>query len=83
MTICPAQRSEIGKHHEEEFTRLVEDPSAIIEPLMIVIFEPMIGVMVVALYLPIFSLGEVNRWPSMVDFNRQINLSSFPWNQSI
>jgi uncharacterized membrane protein (DUF373 family) len=44
--------------YEKEFTTLVDGLSTIIEPLMIVFVGAMIGVMVVALYLPIFSAGN-------------------------
>ena len=48
----------IAKYYEEEFDAVTEGLSAIIEPLMIVFVGAMIGVMVVALYLPIFSAGD-------------------------
>jgi type IV pilus assembly protein PilC len=48
----------IAKYYEEEFDAVVAGLSAIIEPLMIVFVGAMIGVMVVALYLPIFSAGD-------------------------
>jgi len=48
----------IASYYEEEFDAVVEGLSAIIEPLMIVFVGAMIGVMVVALYLPIFSAGD-------------------------
>ncbi len=51
----------IAKYYEEEFTTLVDGLSTIIEPLMIVFVGMMIGVMVVALYLPIFSAGDAIR----------------------
>ena len=51
----------IAKYYEEEFTAVVEGLSTIIEPLMIVFVGAMIGVMVVALYLPIFSAGDAIR----------------------
>ena len=51
----------IAKYYEEEFTTVVEGLSTIIEPLMIVFVGAMIGVMVVALYLPIFSAGDAIR----------------------
>jgi type II secretory pathway component PulF len=43
---------------EEEFTATVDNLSTIIEPLLIVFVGLMIGVMLVAMYLPIFSAGE-------------------------
>ena len=48
----------IARYYEEEFTTVVDGLSTIIEPLMIVFVGLMIGVMVVALYLPIFSAGD-------------------------
>lgn len=48
----------IAKYYEEEFDTVVEGLSSVIEPLMIVFVGAMIGVMVVALYLPIFSAGD-------------------------
>ncbi|MDB3891923.1 type II secretion system F family protein [Alphaproteobacteria bacterium] len=51
----------IAKYYEEEFTAVVDGLSTIIEPLMIVFVGAMIGVMVVALYLPIFSAGDAIR----------------------
>ena len=53
--------SSIARYYEEEFTTLVDGLSTIIEPLMIVFVGLMIGVMVVALYLPIFSAGDAIR----------------------
>lgn len=50
--------SSIARYYEEEFTTVVDGLSTIIEPLMIVFVGLMIGVMVVALYLPIFSAGD-------------------------
>jgi len=51
----------IARYYEEEFTTVVDGLSTIIEPLMIVFVGLMIGVMVVALYLPIFSAGDAIR----------------------
>ena len=51
----------IAKYYEEEFTTLIDGLSTIIEPLMIVLVGFMIVVMVVALYLPIFSAGDAIR----------------------
>ena len=51
----------VAKYYEEEFTTFVDSVSTIIEPLMIVLFRAMIWIMVVALYLPIFSAGDAIR----------------------
>ena len=53
---------------------LVETLLNIIEPLMIVFVGTMIGVMVVASYLPTFCIGDTIHWPSMVASNRQTTL---------
>ena len=49
----------IANYYEEEFDTLVEGLSTVIEPLMIVFVGGLIGTMVVALYLPIFSAGDL------------------------
>ena len=51
----------IAKCYKEECTTVVDGLSTIIEPLMIVLVGVMIGIMVVALYLPIFSAGDAIR----------------------
>jgi type IV pilus assembly protein PilC len=48
----------IAKYYQEEFESVVEGLTSMIEPLMIVFVGGMIGAMVVALYLPIFSAGD-------------------------
>ncbi len=49
----------VSNYYEEEFNSMVAGLSTIIEPLMIVIVGAVIGAMVVALYLPIFSAGDL------------------------
>ncbi len=49
----------IANYYEEEFDGLVEGLSTVIEPLMIVFVGFLVGIMVVALYLPIFSAGNL------------------------
>jgi len=51
----------IAKYYEEEFTTVVDGLSTIIKPLMMVLFGTMIGIMLVALYLPIFLAGDAIR----------------------
>ena len=48
----------IARHYEDEFTAVVHGLSPIIEPLMIVFVGLVIGVMMLMLYLSIFSAGE-------------------------
>ena len=43
----------------KEFDALVEGLSTVIEPVMIVFVGGLISMMVVALYLPIFSAGDL------------------------
>ena len=57
-TIASVPLTSIAHYYSEEFTTVVDGLSAIIEPLMIVFVGWMIGVMVVALNLPIFSAGD-------------------------
>ena len=51
----------IAHYYEEEYNAVVDGLSTIIEPLMIVFFGLIMGVMMVALYLPIFSAGETTK----------------------
>ena len=48
----------IATYYEEEFDGVVTALSSIIEPLMIVIIGAIIGVLMIALYMPIFSIGQ-------------------------
>lgn len=48
----------IANYYEEEFDGVVAALSSIIEPLMIVIIGGIIGLLMVALYMPIFSIGN-------------------------
>jgi type IV pilus assembly protein PilC len=48
----------IAVYYEEEFDGVVAALSSIIEPLMIVVIGAIIGLLMVALYLPIFSVGQ-------------------------
>jgi len=48
----------IANYYEEEFDNVVAALSSIIEPLMIVIIGAIIGLLMVALYMPIFSIGN-------------------------
>jgi type IV pilus assembly protein PilC len=48
----------ISKYYQEEFEAVVKGLTAVIEPLMIVFVGGLIGVLVLALYMPIFNLGS-------------------------
>jgi len=50
--------SSIAKYYEEEFDDSVKKMSALLEPVMIVFLGITIGFILVAMYLPIFSMGE-------------------------
>ena len=49
----------VAQYYEEEFDTIIARLSTIIEPIMIVLVGAMIGAMVIALYLPIFSAGNL------------------------
>lgn len=49
----------LARYYEEEFDAVVEGLSTVIEPIMIVVVGGMIGALVVAMYLPIFSAGDL------------------------
>ena len=48
----------IARYYEEEFDNVVAALSSIIEPLMIVLIGGIIGLLMIALYMPIFSMGN-------------------------
>jgi type IV pilus assembly protein PilC len=49
----------IADFYDEEVDQAVENLTAMIEPFMMVFLGGMIGALVVAMYLPIFKMGEV------------------------
>jgi len=51
----------ISNYYEEEFDTVVKGLSTIIEPIMIVVIGAIIGILMVALYMPIFNVGQVIR----------------------
>jgi len=50
-----------AEFYEQRVTAKVEGLSSLIEPIAIVVLGAVVGVMLVALYLPIFSLGQAMR----------------------
>ena len=53
--------SRTADFYEQRVTAKVEGLSSLIEPIAIVILGVVIGLMLIALYLPIFSLGQAMR----------------------
>jgi len=53
--------SKVADFYEEEVDRTVDGLTSLIEPLMIVFIGGIIGVIIIALYLPIFKIGELIR----------------------
>ncbi len=51
--------SKVADFYEEEVDRTVDALTSLIEPLMIVFIGSIIGIIIVALYLPIFKIGEL------------------------
>jgi type IV pilus assembly protein PilC len=51
--------NKVAGFFEEEVDRMVNTLSTLIEPILIVILGVIVGGILVALYLPIFKLGEV------------------------
>ena len=49
----------VTKYYEEEFDTVVENLSALIEPIMIVFMGIMIGGLMIAMYSPIFNVGAL------------------------
>lgn len=51
--------SKVADFYEEEVDRMVDGLTSLIEPFMIVFIGGVIGVIIVAMYLPIFKIGEL------------------------
>jgi type IV pilus assembly protein PilC len=51
--------SSVSRYYQEEFESVIKGLITVIEPLMIVFVGSMIGLLVFALYLPIFGAGDV------------------------
>ena len=56
-----AMAGKVADFYEAEVDDAVESLSSLMEPLIMVILGPLIGGLVVAMYLPIFKMGEVVR----------------------
>jgi len=54
-----AMLAKIADFYDEEVDQAVENLTAMIEPFMMVFLGGMVGALVVAMYLPIFKMGEV------------------------
>jgi len=51
--------SKISDFYDEEVNTAVEGLTSMIEPLMMVALGPLVGFLLIAMYLPIFSLATV------------------------
>ena len=51
--------TKVADFYEEEVDRAVDGLTSLIEPLMIVFIGSIIGVIIIAMYLPIFKIGEL------------------------
>ena len=49
----------VSNYYEEEFDTAVDNMSTLIEPIMIVFMGTMIGGLMIAMYAPIMSVGEL------------------------
>jgi type IV pilus assembly protein PilC len=54
-----AMLSKVADFYEEEVDNAVEALSSLMEPIIMVVLGTLIGGMVVAMYLPIFKMGQV------------------------
>jgi Type II secretory pathway, component PulF len=48
----------LAQHHSEQTQHQADGLAAVLEPLLLVVTGLIIGVLVVAMYLPIFHLGD-------------------------
>lgn len=49
----------IASHHEQAIDQLMENLTSLLEPVIVLILGLLIGSLVIAMYLPIFQLGDV------------------------
>lgn len=50
--------SNLARHHSEKTHELADNLAAILEPVLLIITGAIIGTLVVAMYLPVFNLGD-------------------------
>lgn len=48
----------LARHHTEQTFLLADELAALLEPLLLIVTGVIIGTLVVAMYLPIFHLGD-------------------------
>ncbi len=51
--------SKVADFYEEEVNNLVESMTSLLEPLVIVLLGIIVGGLVIAMYLPIFQMGNI------------------------
>ena len=49
----------IASHHEQAIDQLMENLTSLLEPVIVLVLGVLIGSLVIAMYLPIFQLGDV------------------------
>ena len=54
----PAMLTKIAQHHETEFTQRLQRFTQLLEPLSLVVIGGMVTLMMLALYIPLFELGN-------------------------
>ena len=54
-----AMLAKVADFYEEEVDNLVDNLSSLMEPMIMVVLGVLIGGLVIAMYLPIFKMGEV------------------------
>ena len=59
MTATPARAQSSAPDYESEVDALVDSLSSLLEPLIMAVLGILVGGLVVAMYLPIFQLGQV------------------------
>lgn len=48
----------LARHHSEQTQQQADNLATLLEPMMLVVTGTIVGVLVVAMYLPIFHLGD-------------------------
>jgi type IV pilus assembly protein PilC len=49
----------VAEHYEAEMTRFADQLGVLLEPLIMTVLGLLVGALMLALYLPVFQLGQV------------------------
>ena len=56
---CEEMLANIAQHYLSEVDKLVSNMSSLLEPAIMLILGILTGILVIALYIPIFNMGQI------------------------